>query len=50
MQNPITVFIIDDHQMLIDGIKALLLNESEFKIVGEALRSTEAIDRVKKWM
>jgi two-component system nitrate/nitrite response regulator NarL len=48
MQNPITVFIIDDHQMLIDGIKALLLNESEFKIVGEALRSTEAIDRVKK--
>lgn len=48
MQNPITVFIIDDHQMLIDGIKALLLNESEFKIVGEALRSTDAIDRVKK--
>lgn len=48
MQNPITVFIIDDHQMLIDGIKALLLNESEFKIVGEALRSTDAIDRIKK--
>lgn len=48
MQTPITVFIIDDHQMLIDGIKALLLNESEFKIVGEALRSTEAIERIKK--
>jgi len=48
MQTPITVFIIDDHQMLIDGIKAFLLNESEFKIVGEALRSTEAIERIKK--
>lgn len=48
MQTPITVFIIDDHQMLIDGIKALLLNENEFKIVGEALRSTEAIERIKK--
>lgn len=48
MQNPITVFIIDDHQMLIDGIKALLLNESDFKIIGEALRSTEAIERIKK--
>lgn len=48
MQTPITVFIIDDHQMLIDGIKALLLNESEFKIVGEALRSTEAIEHIKK--
>jgi DNA-binding NarL/FixJ family response regulator len=48
MQNPITVFIIDDHQMLIDGIKALLLNESDFKILGEALRSIEAIDHIKK--
>lgn len=48
MQTPITVFIIDDHQMLIDGIKALLLNESDFKIIGEALRSTEAIERIKK--
>ncbi len=48
MQNPITVFIIDDHQMLIDGIKALLLNENDFKIVGDALRSLEAIDRIKK--
>jgi DNA-binding NarL/FixJ family response regulator len=48
MQKTINVFIIDDHQMLIDGIKALLLNESDFNILGYALRSTEAIDRIKK--
>lgn len=44
----ITLFIVDDHQMLIDGIKALLLNEAEFEIVGEALRSDEALEKLKK--
>jgi DNA-binding NarL/FixJ family response regulator len=44
----ITLFIVDDHQMLIDGIKALLQNEAEFDIVGEALRSDEALEKLKK--
>jgi two-component system nitrate/nitrite response regulator NarL len=44
----ITLFIVDDHQMLIDGIKALLLNEAEFDIIGEALRSDEALEKLKK--
>ncbi len=48
MQSTISLFIIDDHQMLIDGIKALLLNESDFEIKGEALRSEEAITCLKK--
>jgi two-component system, NarL family, nitrate/nitrite response regulator NarL len=45
---PITLFIVDDHQMLIDGIKALLFNESDFKIEGEALRCTDALEALKK--
>ena len=48
MAKPITLFILDDHQMLIDGIKALLLNEERFQIVGEALRSSEALEKLKK--
>ncbi len=48
MQSSITLFIIDDHQMLIDGIKALLLNEPEFEIKGEALRSEDALTCLKK--
>ena len=49
MSSPkITLFIVDDHQMLIDGIKALLLNEAEFEIAGEALRSDEALEKLKK--
>lgn len=45
---PITLYIVDDHQMLIDGIKALLLNESDFKIEGEALRCADALEALKK--
>jgi DNA-binding NarL/FixJ family response regulator len=48
MNNAITLFILDDHQMLIDGIRALLLNEPEFRIIGDALRSEEAIEKLKK--
>lgn len=44
----ITLFIIDDHQMLIDGIRALLVNEDRFEIVGEALRCSEALEKIKK--
>ena len=47
-QSKITLFIVDDHQMLIDGIKALLVNEIEFAIIGEAMRAQEAIDKLKK--
>src|SRR6218665_2991777 len=48
MNSPITIFIVDDHQMLIDGIKALLLNESDFKIEGEALRCADALEVLRK--
>lgn len=44
----ITLFLIDDHQMLIDGIKALLQHEPDFAIVGESLRCTDALERLKK--
>jgi DNA-binding NarL/FixJ family response regulator len=33
---PIKVFIVDDHQMIIEGIKSLLLNENSIELVGSA--------------
>jgi two-component system, NarL family, nitrate/nitrite response regulator NarL len=50
MNNPkkITVFIVDDHQMLIDGIRALLSNEPDFEITGDALRSVDALEKLRK--
>jgi len=37
----IRIIIADDHQMFIDGIKALLKNEKEIKVVGEALNGED---------
>ena len=39
----IKIFILDDHQMMIDGIKALLKNEKQFEIIGEATRAVQAL-------
>ena len=44
----IKLFIVDDHQMLIDGIKSLLNNESDFSIIGETNRASLAIALIKK--
>lgn len=38
------IFIADDHQMVIDGIKALLADEPEINIVGEALNGQTVIE------
>lgn len=36
MNNAKQIFIVDDHQMVIDGLKLLIGNDSGFKIVGES--------------
>ncbi len=41
------IFIVDDHQMLIDGIKALLHDEDKFKIIGEAKNATKALELIE---
>lgn len=44
----VRLLIVDDHQMLIDGIKALLKNEKQFEVVGECTKSPEAIKMVEE--
>lgn len=47
MQEPVRILIVDDHQMFIDGIKALLRNVKRFKIVDEALDGSIALEKLK---
>ncbi|BDX39131.1 DNA-binding response regulator [Tenuifilaceae bacterium CYCD] len=47
MNEPVRLFLVDDHQMFIDGIKALLRNEKRFKIVDEALDGSIALEKIK---
>lgn len=42
------IFLVDDHQMMLDGIKALLKNEKQFEISGEATRCSNALLQFEK--
>jgi len=42
------LLLVDDHQILLDGIKALLKDEKQFEIIGEATRCSVAIEILKK--
>jgi DNA-binding NarL/FixJ family response regulator len=42
----VKLFILDDHRMLIDGIKALLHNEDGFEVIGEATKASEALEMI----
>ncbi len=44
MENQVRILMVDDHQMFIDGIKALLRNETKFKIIAEALSGNKALE------
>src|SRR5947207_11916076 len=42
------LFLVDDHQILLDGIKALLKDEEQFEIIGEATRCSVAMELLGK--
>jgi DNA-binding NarL/FixJ family response regulator len=42
------VLIVDDHRVVIEGIKSLLLDQDGFTVVGEALHGGEAVDLVQR--
>jgi DNA-binding NarL/FixJ family response regulator len=43
LKKAIKVFIVDDHQIMIDGIKSMLSNVAEIVVVGHANNGQEAI-------
>ena len=43
---PITVFLVDDHEMVRDGVRALLNAEPDITVVGEAGDADTAIGRI----
>lgn len=40
------IFIADDHQIIIDGIKSMLIDNPQLNIAGEALDGQEALDKI----
>ena len=43
----IGIFLVDDHQIVRDGIKSLLQNVSEINISGEASSGKELLEKIK---
>ena len=44
--NKIKIYLVDDHQMLIDGLKALLSGETHISIVGESNLPKQALKEI----
>jgi DNA-binding NarL/FixJ family response regulator len=48
--NPITILLADDHDVVRKGMKMLLEDETEVKVIGEASDGLDAIEKVKNLM
>ncbi len=48
MDNPISIIIVDDHEVVRNGIRAYLETQPFFSVVGEAASGKEAIDLVSE--
>ena len=46
MSSPITVFLMDDHEVVRQGVRALLESSGEIDVVGEASNAAEALARI----
>jgi len=48
MSQPITVLLVDDHEVVRSGVSAFLASQPDFEVVGEAKSGTEAVDLAQK--
>ena len=44
----IRLLIVDDHEMVREGLKAILIGEQDFQIVGEAANADQALELVER--
>jgi DNA-binding NarL/FixJ family response regulator len=47
MKDRITVALVDDHQIVRDGIKALFDGQTHIEVIGEASTAKEMLDKIK---
>lgn len=48
MKKTIKLFVADDHQMFIDGIKALLHDFGDIEVIGEANNGKQVLEKLEK--
>ena len=50
MNDPITILLADDHEVVRQGVRALLEVHPEFDVVGEAKNGAEAVEMVEEFV
>src|SRR4051794_23950321 len=48
VDSAISILLVDDHEILRSGLKELLRQEEDFKVVGEAINGRAALDRIRE--
>ena len=48
MSSPITVLLVDDHEVVRSGVSAFLASQPDFEVVGEAKSGTDAVHLAQK--
>ncbi|MBA3663271.1 MAG: response regulator transcription factor [Bacteroidetes bacterium] len=48
LKNKLSIYIVDDHQIMIDGIKALLLSDDRFYVSGQNTSPLKALEEIEK--
>ncbi|HCI81695.1 MAG TPA: DNA-binding response regulator, partial [Ktedonobacter sp.] len=48
MTSTIRIVIVDDHEMVREGLKAILMNEPDFTIVGDAGNAVQSLELVER--
>jgi len=46
LSSPINLLLVDDHRMMLDGLRSMLRNEKKFRIVAETTRAEEVTDLI----
>ncbi len=46
----IKVFLVDDHQIILDGVKNMLIDEEDIDFTGSASNAKKAFDMIKKYI
>ncbi len=47
MTDKIKIYLVDDHQMLLDGLKAIISSEKDFEIIGECTLPLLAFEQIQ---
>ena len=47
MEKPIQIIIVDNHEVILDGLEAMFINEPTIQVVGKALSAGKVLEMIR---